>query len=149
MTKVVLNKKISQRIANGHPWIFNNEVNRIDGNVEPGSIVEVYTHDDKFIGKGYINPKSQIIVRLLSRQKNETIDEQFFFKRIQEAWNYRQKIGYTENCRLIFGEADFMPALIIDKFNDYFVIQTLSLGMEVWKEAIVKALQTIFSERNL
>jgi 23S rRNA (cytosine1962-C5)-methyltransferase len=149
MTKVILNKKISQRIANGHPWIFNNEVNRIDGATDPGSIVDVFTHDDKFVGKGYINPKSQILVRLLTRQKNEVIDEQFFYNRIQEAWNYRQKIGYTENCRLIFGEADFMPALIIDKFNEYFVIQTLSYGMEVWKDAIVKALQTIFSPKGI
>jgi 23S rRNA (cytosine1962-C5)-methyltransferase len=149
MTKVYLNRKISPRIANGHPWIFGNEVNRIDGAVNAGDIVEVYSHDDKFVGKGYINQQSQIVVRLLTRDKNETVNEQFFFNRIQSAWNYRQKIGYTENCRLIFGEADFMPALIIDKFNDYFVIQTLSLGMDIWKPTIVKALQTIFNPKGI
>jgi 23S rRNA (cytosine1962-C5)-methyltransferase len=149
MTKVVLNRKISPRIANGHPWIFGNEVNRIDGAVNAGDIVEVYTHDDKFVGKGYINQQSQIVIRLLTRDKNETVNEQFFFNRIQSAWKYRQKIGYTENCRLIFGEADFMPALIIDKFNDYFVIQTLSLGMDIWKPTIVKALQTIFNPKGI
>ncbi len=149
MVKVILNKKISQRVSNGHPWIFANEVNKVEGEPAAGDIVEVFTADNKFVGKGYINAKSQILVRLLTRNRNEVIDESFFFLRIQEAWNYRQKIGYTENCRLIFGEADFMPALIIDKFNDYFVIQTLSYGMEVWKDAIVKALHAIFSPKGI
>lgn len=149
MTKAFLNRKINQRIANGHPWIFANEVDKMDGSVDAGDIVEVYTYDRKFIGKGYINPKSQIIVRLLTRDKNETIDENFFFDKIRTAWDYRKKIGYTENCRLVFGEADFLPALIIDKFNDYFVIQTLSYGIEVWKTAIVKALQAIFKPKGI
>ena len=149
MSKVFLNKKISQRISNGHPWIYSNEVHHIKGEVAPGDIVEVFTHDDKFIGKGYINPKSLIIIRLLTRDSKEEINEQFFHRRILAAWEYRKKIGYTENCRLIFGEADFLPALIIDKFNDYFVIQTLSLGIEMWKEAIVKSLQTNFSPKGI
>ena len=149
MSKVFLNKKISQRISNGHPWIYSNEVHHIKGEVAPGDIVEVFTHDDKFVGKGYINPKSLIIIRLLTRDSKEEINEQFFHRRILAAWEYRKKIGYTENCRLIFGEADFLPALIIDKFNDYFVIQTLSLGIEMWKEAIVKSLQTIFSPKGI
>jgi 23S rRNA (cytosine1962-C5)-methyltransferase len=148
MTKLYLKRKISQRIALGHPWIFNNEVDRVIGPVAPGDIVEVYYWDDQFAGMGYINPQSQIIVRLLTRKK-ELIDADFFYKRILEAWNYRQKIGYTENCRLIFGEADGIPALIIDKFNDYFVIQTLALGIDVWKPAIVDALNRIFSPKGI
>ena len=149
MTKTYLQKKISPRIAAGHPWIFGNEVDKTEGKAEPGDIVEVYTYDLKFVGKGYINPKSQIMVRLLTRDRNETIDEAFFLNRIKAAWQYRQKIGYTENCRLVFGEADFLPALIIDKFNDYFVIQTLSYGIDIWKDAIVKALQTIFKPKGI
>ena len=148
MTKVVLNRKIAPRIFNGHPWIFANEVNRVDGAVNAGDTVDVYYADEKFCGRGYINPKSQILVRLLTR-KQEDINEQFFHHRILEAWNYRQKLGYTENCRLIFGEADQMPALIIDKFNDYFVLQTLAYGMDVWKPAIVKALTTIFNPKGI
>lgn len=148
MTKVFLKRKIAQRIANGHPWIFANEVDKISGDVNAGDTVDVYFADEKFAGRGYINPKSQILVRLLTRKK-EDINEQFFYNRILQAWNYRQKIGYTENCRLIFGEADYMPALIIDKFNDYFVIQTLSYGMDFWKPAIVKALEQIFSPKGI
>ncbi|WP_462222297.1 class I SAM-dependent rRNA methyltransferase [Ferruginibacter sp.] len=152
MKSIVLNKNISRRVELGHPWIFANEVNtgkEKDTNAKPGEIVDVFTFDKKFIGRGYYNPQSQISVRLLTRDKNETIDDKFFYNRILQAWQYRQKIGYSENCRLIFGEADDMPQLIIDKFNDYFVIQTLALGMDVWKPAIVKALEKIFTPKGI
>lgn len=148
MTKVYLKKKIAPRIANGHPWIFGNEVERISGEVEAGGIVDVYYSEEKFAGRGYINPKSQILIRLLTR-KREPIDASFFQQRLAEAWQYRQKMGYTENCRLVFGEADGLPALIIDKFNDYFVLQTLSLGMDRWKPAIVTALETLFHPKGI
>ena len=152
MKSIFLNKKISRRVENGHPWIFGNEVNTgkaLDAAAKAGEIVNVYTHDKKFIGRGYINPQSQIMVRLLTRDKEEIIDEQFFVNRIQQAWAYRQRIGYSENCRLIFGEADDMPQLIIDKFNDHFVIQTLALGIDVWKPAIVKAIEKIFEPKGI
>ncbi len=89
------------------------------------------------------------MVRLLTRDRDEVIDDQFFVNRLQQAWAYRQKLGYTENCRLIFGEADDIPQLIIDKFNDYFVIQTLALGIDVWKPAIVKAIEKIFTPKGI
>ncbi len=152
MKSIILNKNIGRRVELGHPWIFNNEVNRgkaLDAAAKPGEIVEVYAFDKKFIGKGYYNPQSQIMVRLLTRDKNETIDENFFLNSIKKAWHYRQQIGYTENCRLVFGEADDLPQLIIDKFNDYFVIQTLALGIDVWKPAIVKALEQLFAPKGI
>ena len=148
MIKVYLNKRITPRIAMGHPWIYNNEVDRIAGTVAPGDIVEVYYFDGQLAGRGYINPGSQIIIRLLTR-KRENIDATFFHQKISEAWAYRQQLGYTENCRLVFGEADGLPALIIDKFNDYFVLQTLSLGIEQWKTAIVDAINTIFKPKGI
>ncbi len=152
MKSIVLKKNISRRVENGHPWIFTNEVNtgkEKDTAAKPGEIVDVYTFDKIFIGKGYYNPQSQISVRLLTRDKNETINDAFFYNRIKQAWEYRQRIGYTENCRLIFGEADDIPQLIIDKFNDYFVIQTLALGIDVWKPAIVKALNELFNPKGI
>ena len=148
MTKVYLNKKINPRIALGHPWIYNNEVDRIAGPIEPGDIVEVYFFDGQLAGRGYINPNSQIIIRLLTR-KREEIDAHFFYEKIKTAWAYRQQLGYVENCRLVFGEADGLPALIIDKFNDYFVLQTLSLGIDIWKPAIVDALQKLFTPKGI
>ena len=152
MKSLFLNKNISNRVESGHPWVFANEINRgkaLDAAAKAGEVVNVFTHDKKFVGKGYINPQSQIMVRLLTRNKEEEINELFFLNRIRQAWAYRQKLGFTENCRLIFGEADEIPQLIIDKFNDYFVIQTLAFGIDVWKPAIVKALEQIFKAKGI
>lgn len=149
MAKFFLRKKIGNRIANGHPWVFANEIGDQEAGAKPGDIVELYSYNGSFMGKGYYNPKSQIRIRLLTRDKDEVIDAAFFHRKIEEAWAYRQQLGYTENCRLIFGEADGLPALIIDKFNDYFVIQTLALGIEVWKDEIVDAIQKIFNPKGI
>ena len=152
MKSLFLNKNISSRVENGHPWIFANEINRgkaLDAAAKAGEIVNVFTHDKKFIGKGYVNPQSQIMVRLLTRDKDKEINDDFFYDAIQKAWTYRQKLGYVENCRLIFGEADELPQLIIDKFNDYFVIQTLALGIDFWKPSIVKAIEKTFSPKGI
>jgi 23S rRNA (cytosine1962-C5)-methyltransferase len=149
MKKVVLKRKISNRVINGHPWIFSNEIDMAEESLAAGDIASVFTHDDKFIGKGYVNPESRIPIRLLTRNKAEEIDAAFFLRKIREAWEYRQRIGYVENCRLIFGEADGLPQLIIDKFNDYFVIQTLALGIDRWKPEIVNALNTVFHPKGI
>jgi len=144
MIPVILKKKIGLRVENGHPWIFGNEIAETEESIKPGDIVTVFNSDKKFIGKGFINPKSQIAIRLLTRNESEQVDARFILNRIEAAWIYRKKIGYTENCRLVFGEADGLPALIIDKFGEHFVIQTLALGMDIWKPAVVAALQEIF-----
>jgi len=149
MLKITLRNKIGHRVLNGHPWIFANEVQQVHGAPVPGDIVTVETGDGKFLGKGYFNDRSQIIVRLLTRKKTEEINAAFFHDRIAQAWAYRQKLGYHENCRLIFGEADELPQLIIDKFNDYFVIQTLAVGIDKWKPEIVQALERIFKPKGI
>jgi 23S rRNA (cytosine1962-C5)-methyltransferase len=149
MIKVFLKRRILNRIANGHPWIYVNEVEKADGDVKPGDVVEVFTSEKKFLGKGYANPKSQIFIRLLTRDRNEEINDLFFLNRIRHCWNYRRKLGYTQNCRLVFGEADSLPQLIVDKFNDYFVVQTLALGIDVWKPAIVAALSELFNPKGI
>lgn len=149
MNKVHLKRKISPRVSNGHPWIFSNEIEKSEKDLVAGELAEVYSWDKKFIGKGYVNPKSQIPVRLLTRERSIDINEQFFMKRISECWEYRKKLGYTENCRLVFGEADSLPQLIIDKFNDYFVIQTMALGIDIWKSSIADALNTIFNPKGI
>jgi 23S rRNA (cytosine1962-C5)-methyltransferase len=149
MTPVILKKRIGLRIEQGHPWIFGNEIAETEETVKPGDIVTVFNGDKKFIGKGFINPKSQIAIRLLTRNENEVIDDRFIQQRIEAAWTYRKKLGYTENCRLVFGEADGLPALIIDKFGDHFVVQTLALGMDLWKSAIVNSLHEIFKTEKI
>jgi 23S rRNA (cytosine1962-C5)-methyltransferase len=149
MHKVVLKKRIGHRLLNGHPWVFANEIDLMDDQLQGGDIADVYLHDGKFLGRGYVNPRSAITVRILTRQRDEQVNEEFFFRRIETAWAYRHQLGYRENCRLVFGEADDLPQLIIDKFNDYFVIQTLALGIDRWKPAIVDALNRLFSPKGI
>src|SRR5690606_24825040 len=140
MAKFFFRKKAGDRVVNGHPWIFANELGDQEGDAAPGDIVSVFTYNGSFVGKGYYNPTSQIRIRILTRDQQEEINDVFFHKQISKAWEYRQRLGYVEICRLIFGEADSLPALIIDKFNDYFVIQTLAVGIDLWKPAIVSSL---------
>ena len=149
MIPVILKKKIGLRIEQGHPWIFGNEIAETEETVKPGDIVTVFNSDRKFIGKGFINPQSQIAIRLLTRKAEEEIDAAFMGRRIQAAWSYRKKLGYTTNCRLVFGESDGLPALIIDKFGEFFVIQTLALGMDRWKPAIVDCLKDLFKTNKI
>jgi 23S rRNA (cytosine1962-C5)-methyltransferase len=149
MIPVILKKKIGLRIENGHPWIFGNEIAETEESANPGDIVTVFNGDRKFIGKGFFNPRSQIAIRLMTRNENDVIDGSFIRSRIEAAWLYRKKIGYTENCRLVFGEADGLPGLIVDKFGHHFVIQTLALGMDVWKSAVVISLQEIFKTNKI
>lgn len=148
MAKIILKKGEEQRIQMGHPWIFNNEVKAMEGSFKPADIVDVYDFRDRFLGRGYINPESKILVRLLTRD-HEEINKEFFRKRIIQAWEYRKKLVDTSSCRVIFGEADFLPALIVDKFSDYLSIQTLSLGIEKYKDVIIELLEEILEPKGI
>jgi 23S rRNA (cytosine1962-C5)-methyltransferase len=149
MTKIFLQSKKHGRIAGGHPWVYNNEIEKIEGEYTNGDIVEVYDAHKHFLGKGYINDKSQIVVRILSRNRNEVIGKSFFKQKIEAAWNYRLQIGYNKNCRVVFGEADGLPALVIDKFDDVIVIQTLALGIDKWKADIVDIISELFKTEKI
>ena len=149
MTKVTLKKGNYQRIFSGHPWVYANEIGSVSTSITPGEIIEVMDFRNRFVGRGYYNAKSQITVRLLTRKEEEQIDEAFFRKRLLECFEYRQKLGFRDNYRLVFGESDFLPGLIIDKFGNYFVIQTLSLGMDCWKATIVKVLMSLFAPSGI
>lgn len=151
--QVILQRGKGRRVEQGHPWVYGNEIDKITGEPKTGDIVEVYNFRNEFIGKGYINQLSQITVRLLTRSKEEVIDKSFFRKRLATCKNYRTTLGYTDNYRLCFGEGDFLPALVIDKLNDVYVVQTLSAGMDKWKHTITEILLEDFNasgvyERN-
>ena len=148
MAKIMLVKNKEMRVEYGHPWIFRSDIERVSGNIAPGDVVEVYSHQNRFLGKGYYNPASQITVRMLTRQ-NEEINRDFLYKRILAAWEYRKKISDTESCRVVFAESDFLPALIVDKFSDILVIQTLALGIDRFKQDIVEILQEIINPRGI
>jgi 23S rRNA (cytosine1962-C5)-methyltransferase len=149
MRKIILRRRIGQRVLGGHPWVFGNEIDRIDDGLADGDIADVMTHEGEFVGRGYVNTQSAIVVRLLTRDRGEAVDAAFFHRRIARAWDYRRRLGYVENCRVVFGEADDLPQLIIDKFNDHLVVQTLALGIDRWKPAIVDALRDIFQPRGI
>lgn len=147
--RVILRRGAQHRVENGHPWIFQTELDYIDGDFQPGDIIDVYNSRQRFIGRGYINPKSQIIVRLLTREQ-EIIDRSFFKKRIEAAWQHRKRfLEEPEYCRLVFGEADLLPALIVDKFGPIMVIQTLALGIDVHKETIISILEELFQPEGI
>jgi 23S rRNA (cytosine1962-C5)-methyltransferase len=147
--KFYLHKGMGRKVENGHPWIYTNEIEGYDGTYENGDIVEVYNFKGNFIGKGYINDLSKITIRIMTRDINEEIDENFFRKRLHDSWHYRKKVIDTSSCRFLFGEADFIPGLIIDKYENYYVIQSLSLGIDKYKDIIVKLLQEDFGAKGV
>jgi 23S rRNA (cytosine1962-C5)-methyltransferase len=142
MLEVYLNKNEEKEKLEGFPWIFNNEVNHFKGNINNGEVVKVLTIDGSFVCYGFINTASKIMVRILSLDENEVIDEDFFRNRIKYAISHRENLNFTDsNCyRLIFAEADFLPGLIVDKYADYLSVQFLCLGMDKIKDTLVKIL---------
>lgn len=150
MADVILNRNRRKRLEQGNPWVFNNEIDRLEGEAAPGEIVNILNHQGRFLAKGFYNPKSQISVRVLSYNPVEEIDQAFFTKRVREAWEYRQRlVDDTNSCRLIYGEADYLPGLVVDKFDDVLVIQILALGIEVRKEEILNALKEVLSPKAI
>ncbi|MBB5354431.1 23S rRNA (cytosine1962-C5)-methyltransferase [Anoxybacillus mongoliensis] len=150
MANVFLKRKRKKRLELGHPWVFQSEVDYIEGDFEPGDFVNVYNHQRHFLAKGYINPKSQMIVRVLTQNPNDELNAQFFMNRIRQAWAYRERmIPGVRSCRAVYGEADFLPGLIVDKYEDILVVQILSLGMEKRKEWILQALLDVFQPKAI
>jgi 23S rRNA (cytosine1962-C5)-methyltransferase len=145
MTSTVrLKKGRDKRIKSGHLWVFSNEIADSLKKYNGGEIVDVYSHGGEFLGRGYINPSSLIAVRILSYEKEE-IDREFFYRKITEAWRYRKRIyPDLDSYRLVFGESDFLPGLIVDKYEDYLSVQALSLGMDVRLDIILDVLEDIF-----
>ena len=146
--KVYLKKNEEKRIVAGHSWVYANEVGRIENKDKNGSLAEVYSKDGRYIGKGYINHASKILVRIFIRG-NETDDEEFYIKRIKEANDYRIKLGYGNCYRMVFAEADNLPALIVDRYNDVLVLQCLSLGIDMRKKLICDCLVKLFSPKGI
>ena len=147
--KFYLSKGMGRKAENGHPWVYTTEIEGFEGEYTNGDIVEVYNFKDSFIGKGFINDASKISIRFLTRDKEEIIDEEFFRNRFHNAWEYRKKVVDTSSCRLIFGEADFLPGLTIDKYEDYYVIQSLALGIDKYKDIFVKILKEDFNAKGI
>ena len=146
---VTLKKGEGRTIKAGGAWFFNNEIETITGRFHNGDLVIVHDFDGYPMGKGYINQNSKIRVRLLTRHVNQEIDESFFQMRLQNAWNYRKDTVDTSSCRLVFGEADFLPGIVIDKYEDVLVMECLTLGMERYKEQLANLMKQILQKDGI
>jgi len=147
--KIYLKPKEEIRIIQGHPWVFSNEIDRIEGTIKSGEVAYVYSSKSQFLGKGFLNTASKIFVRILSRDENEQVDQAFFHHLIEKANQSRLDMGYSNSYRVFFGESDGIPGLIIDKYSDYLSIQILSLGIDMRKNMFVDILKSLFNPKGI
>jgi len=149
MATVILKKGEGRSLKAGGPWIYDNEIDRIDGSFENGDLVQVADFDGYPMGQGFVNTRSKITVRMMTRKRDTVIDEAFLEMRVRDAWEYRKATVDTSSCRLVFGEADFLPGLVIDKFSDVLVVESLALGIDRLKPMILKKLVQVLSEDGI
>lgn len=150
MAEVILKKGEGRYLKSGGAWIYDNEIEKISGTFEEGDIVDVLDFDGWFMGKGFINTRSKITVRMLTRKKGQEIDDAFLRMRVKNAWEYRRTVmDELGSCRVIFGEADFLPGLTVDKYEDVLVVESLALGIDRLKERILKLLADVLKEDGI
>ena len=150
ITATVRSKKGQGRtLKAGGAWIYDNEIDAITGEFQNGELVSVEDFDGFFLGQGFINTNSKLTVRMLSRKKGTVIDDAFIEMRVRNAWEYRKATVDTSSCRVIFGEADFLPGIVIDKFSDVLVVESLALGIDRLKPVIVDMLRKVLSEDGI
>lgn len=143
--RVILKPGRQGPLQRGRRWVYRTEIDRIEGDFQAGDTVQVFDAYGRFVAKGFINLRSMIAVRVLTDDPDEPIDEDFWIGRLNRAWNYRRLVlDDLEACRVVHSEADGLPGLIVDKFGEFLVVQTLALGIDRWKPVIVRALDDIF-----
>jgi len=147
--KITLKPKEEIRIQQGHPWVFSNEIDRIEGPIKSGELAYVYSSKHMFLGKGFLNTSSKIFVRLLSHSEEEIIDDHFFETIIRRSNQSRLDLGYQNSYRVVFGEADGIPGFIVDKYGDYLSIQILSLGIDMRKQMFIDILIKVFNPKGI
>lgn len=148
-TIVTLKKGEGRTLKSGGMWVYDNEIESIMGTFENGDIISVHDFDGYFLGYGFINTNSKIMIRILSRKKENVITEHFIEQRVRNAWEYRKQTVDIGCCRVIFGEADFLPGIVVDKFSDVLVVESLALGIDRLKPVILEALKKIFAEDDI
>ncbi|HIV92117.1 MAG TPA: class I SAM-dependent rRNA methyltransferase [Candidatus Eisenbergiella stercoravium] len=146
---VTLKKGAGRSLKAGGMWVYDNEISSMDENVQDGCLVHVLDFDGFFLGTGFINRRSKITVRLLARRKDTVIDDAFWEKRVRDAWEYRKQTVDTGSCRIIFGEADWFPGLVVDKFSDVLVVESLALGIDRFKPLILDILRRVLAEDGI
>lgn len=147
--QVCLRRGEERDLRSGRLWIYENEIEWVDDLCRNGEVVEILDSREVFIAYGFFNAMSKITVRILSFDKTETIDRAFFRERIARAWEFRRALGFSDACRVVFGESDFLPGLTVDKYGDYLSFQIVTLGMELWKDEIISVLVELFSPKGI
>lgn len=147
--QVCLRRGEERDLRGGRLWIYENEIEWVDDLCRNGEVVEILDSREEFIAYGFFNAMSKITVRILSFDKNEVIDRAFFRERIARAWEFRRALGFSDACRVVFGESDFLPGLTVDKYGDYLSFQIVTLGMELWKDEIISVLVELFSPKGI
>lgn len=147
--RAVLKKGEGRSLKAGGLWIYDNEIAEVRGNFEDGDILSVEDFDGYFMGYGFINSVSKIRIRMLSRRREEKITPAFLEKRVRDCWEYRKSVIDTASCRLIFGEADFLPGLVVDKFSDVLVVESLALGIDRLKPLLLDSLKKVLAEDGI
>lgn len=148
-TIVTLKKGEGRTLKSGGAWVYDNEIDSILGSFENGDIITVHDYDGYFMGYGFINTKSKITIRMMSRRKDHPITEDFLRERVRAAWEYRKQVIDTSSCRIIFGEADWLPGLVVDKFSDVLVVESLALGIDRLKPFLLDTLVEILKEDGI
>ena len=146
---VILKKGEGRSLKAGGLWVYDNEIGTIMGTFQNGDIVAVHDFDGYMMGRGFINQKSKIRIRMMTRDKDQQIDRDFLRRRVRDAWAYRKKIVDTSSCRIVFGEADFLPGIVIDKFSDVLVVESLALGIDRLKMDIIACLREVLEEDGI
>ncbi|MFC0333664.1 class I SAM-dependent rRNA methyltransferase [Paenibacillus sepulcri] len=147
--RAILLRDRKKRVEQGHPWVYASEIDRMEGEALPGDLVDLHSHQGRYLATGYWNPQSQIIVRIVSYQPIEAMDEDFFRERFEQCALHRSRFVQDHDCRLVYGEADRLPGLIVDRFGDVLVVQLLTLGMDARREAITAALAAVFTPKGI
>ena len=146
---VTLKKGKGRTVKSGGLWIYDNEIESVMGDFTDGDVVTVHDFDGYPMGKGFMNTNSKIRIRMMTRRKDQKINQDFIKMRVRNAWEYRKKTVDTSSCRVIFGEADWLPGLVVDKFSDVLVVQSLALGIERFKEEIISDLKECLAEDGI
>lgn len=146
---VRIKKGEARALKAGGMWIYDNEIDTITGDFTNGDIVTVEDFDGYFLGRGFINTNSKITIRIMTRKKDTEINEDFIEMRVRNAWEYRKTTSDTDSCRVIFGEADFLPGIVVDKFSDVLVVESLALGIDRLKPLILDTLKRILKEDGI
>lgn len=146
---VRIKKGEGRSLKAGGMWIYDNEIDTVKGDYTNGDMVFVEDFDGYPLGHGFINTNSRLTVRMMSRKKDTVVDDAFLEMRVRAAWDYRKTTTDTSSCRIIFGEADFLPGIVIDKFEDILVVESLALGIDRFKTAILDQLKSILAEDGI